>query len=171
MIKTIKAGDETITLNNSIGWTMEYRDQFGEDIIPVLMPILASAMDIIPDVIKKAGKTEEISLDDILEVLDGDALIDALGHLGAFEFNDVLHIIWAMAKNADEGIPEPKAWIKQFDEFPLDEILPEVVKLIFRGVVSSKNLKRLSDLKKKAQKKTTSTSTQSFLQPLSAGSH
>ena len=163
MIKTIKIGKQDVVLDNNIGWTLIYRDQFGQDIIPSIMPMFASAMDIVSGLAKETDG-DEIELKDILKLTDGDALINALIHLGSFEFVDFINITWALAKNADDSIPEPKIWLKQFDEFPIDVIGPEVVKLIFKGMVSSKNLKRLSRAAKAVQPKIKSTSTPSSSQ-------
>ena len=38
-------------------------------------------------------------------------------------------LIWAMAKNADNSIPDPETWAKQFKVFPMQEILPQVTEL------------------------------------------
>lgn len=159
MEKTIKIGKKSVRLNNNISWAIVYRDQFGRDIIPALMPLLASALDIISGLINETGKTENIELADLAKLADGDALLNAVIHLGGFEFTDLICITWALAKCADEDIPAPREWIAQFDSFPIDVIAPEVFTLIFKGVVSSKNLKRLEDLKKRIQP--TSISTQS----------
>lgn len=159
MEKTIKIGKKSVRLNNNISWAIVYRDQFGRDIIPALMPLLASALDIISGLINETGKTEDIELSDLAKLADGDALLNAVIHLGGFEFTDLICITWALAKCADEDIPAPREWIAQFDSFPIDVIAPEVFTLIFKGVVSSKNLKRLEDLKKRIQP--TSISTQS----------
>lgn len=159
MEKTIKIGKKSVRLNNNISWAIVYRDQFGRDIIPALMPLLASALDIISGLINETGKTEDIELADLAKLADGDALLNAVIHLGGFEFTDLICITWALAKCADENIPAPREWIAQFDSFPIDVIAPEVFTLIFKGVVSSKNLKRLEDLKKRIQP--TSISTQS----------
>lgn len=162
MIKTVKIGKQDVVLDNNIGWTFVYRDQFGQDIIPSIMPMFASAMDIISGLAKETeGNGDEITLKDILKLTDGDTLINAIIHLGSFEFVDFINITWALAKNADDSIPEPKIWIKQFDEFPVDAIGPEVVKLIFKGMVSSKNLKRLDRIAKAVRPKKKSTSTPS----------
>ena len=48
-----------------------------------------------------------------------------------------------MAKAADETIDPPRKWVRQFDAFPLDEIVPEVGELMLKGFASSKNLERL----------------------------
>jgi hypothetical protein len=51
-----------------------------------------------------------------------------------------------MAKAADEDIDPPKRWVRQFDEFPLDVVVPAVYELVLKGFVSSKNLKRLKNV-------------------------
>ncbi len=159
MEKTIKIGKKSVRLNNNVSWAIVYRDQFGRDIIPTIMPLFASALDIISGIINETGKTDDIELADLAKLADGDSLINAAIHLGGFEFTDLICITWALAKCADEDIPEPREWISQFDNFPVDVVAPEVFSLIFKGVVSSKNLKRLEDLKKRIQP--TSISTQS----------
>lgn len=161
MIKTITVDDKDIVLDNNVGWTLIYRDQFGRDIVPVIMPLLAGALDIVSGVFQEAGDKKEISVESLAKLADGDALINAMIHIGGFEFVDFINVTWALAKNADDSIPEPNIWLKQFDEFPIDVIGPEVVKLIFKGMVSSKNLERLNEFVKSVQpkkrKKSTST--------------
>lgn len=163
MIETIKVGNKEVQFDNNVGWAMIYKDQFGQDIIPTLMPMFAGALDIISGLVNDAGKKGDIDVADILKLADGDALINASIHLGNLEFVDFINITWALAKNADDSIPDPKTWVRQFDEFPVDVIAPAVVKLVFRGMVSSKNLERLNDLRKTVHinKKRKSTSTRS----------
>lgn len=161
MIKTITIDDKDIVLDNNVEWALIYRDQFGRDIIPAIMPLLAGALDVVSGIFQEAGDKKEITIENLAKLADGDTLINAMIHIGGFEFVDFINITWALAKNADDSIPEPNIWLKQFDEFPIDVIGPEVVKLIFKGMVSSKNLERLNGLMKNVQpkkrKKSTST--------------
>ena len=161
MERTIKIGKQSVRLNNNVGWTMAYRDEFGRDIVPIVMPMAAGALDIISGLIKETGKVDEIHIEDILMLLDGDALINAIIHLGGLEFVDLVNVTWALAKCADEDIPDPREWVKQFDTFPVDVVGPAVVGLIFKGVMSSKNLKRLEDAMKALQPKSVSTTSSS----------
>lgn len=151
MEKTIKIGKVPVRLNNNIGWSMAYRDQFGQDIIPVIMPMLAGALDIITGLLNSTEKPEEIKGIDILKQVDGDTLIDAMAHLSALEFVDLINITWALAKCADDEIPEPKEWVKQFESFPVDVVAPAVFELIGKGLISSKNWRRLNEAKEKVQ--------------------
>lgn len=161
MEKTIKIGTKSVKLCNNVSWALIYRDQFGSDIIPALMPLLASALDVVSGIINETGKTDKIELTDLAKLANGDTLIDALIHLGGFEFTDLIRITWALAKCADEDIPEPREWLSEFDVFPVDIVAPAVLEMIFKGVVSSKNLKRLEDLKKRLQPASTSTQSSS----------
>lgn len=151
MERTIKIGNKDVRLNNNIGWAMAYRDQFGHDIIPTLMPMMAGALDLLTGIIKETGKTDQVNLGDILKVMDGDSIMDAVFHLGSLELVDFINVTWALAKCADEEIPEPKEWVKQFETFPVDTIAPVVVNMILKGVMSSKNLKRLKSIKESLQ--------------------
>ena len=147
MEKTIKIGEKEVKISNNIGWMLEYRSQFGVDIVPALMPALASVVDIVGGIIDERGTAKEITAKDIISVIRSDAGLDALAHLSGLEFVDFINIFWAMAKTADDSIPEPRTWVKQFDEFPVDVIAPAVFELAFRGCVSSKNWSRLESVK------------------------
>jgi len=159
MEKTIRIGEKDVRLTNNVGWMMTYRDQFGTDIVMTLTPLIASGLDIVSGLVDEATDGDIFDTKKLLASLDGDTLIDALAHLSGFEMVDLIKIVWAMAKEADDSIPDPKRWVKDFDVFPLDEVAPEVAKLAVSGLVSSKNLKRLKELTEKMRKLQPSTST------------
>jgi len=162
MEKTIKIGKQEVRLTNNVSWAITYRDQFGHDIIPTLMPMLAAALDIVSGMIDEFSTGGKVEVSDLLRNMDGDKLLDAVIHLSGLEFVELINITWAMAKAADDDIPDPKTWVKGFSEFPVDKIAPEVFSLAFKGLVSSKNLKRLKDLTSAIKVvQPTSTSTQS----------
>ena len=164
MEKTIKIGKQNVRLSNNVGWTMEYRDQFGQDIVPIIMPALASIMDVVTGIFNATGKTKDIEISDLLKSIEGDTLTDVMIHLSGLEFVELINITWAMAKAADDDVPDPKTWVRQFDDFPIDVIAPQVFELVLKGMVSSKNWKRLTNLisqLKKSQPESTSTQSSS----------
>lgn len=146
MEKTIKIDGKEVTLNNNAAWCMEYKDQFGRDILPALLPVIASAVEGIASVL--ADKEDQsLGVKDLAEAIEGRSMEILLPMLQV-EFNDVIiGVTWALAKCANEDIPEPKRWIRQFDTFPLDIIVPEVYDLVISGFTSSKNLERLENVK------------------------
>lgn len=145
MEKIISIGDKEVKLSNNVAWTMEYRDQFHKDVMESMMPIITALIESFSTIISETGKTE-IEISDIAEAVQGRSLELTLP-LMQLGFNDaVVNVVWAMAKAADENIDPPKKWVRQFDEFPLDVIVPEVGGLILKGFASSKNLTRLRNL-------------------------
>lgn len=136
MIKTIKIDEEhELTLSNNIGWAFEYREQFGHDIIPDLLPALSAVISLLGEIDKNGFDIKKV---------DKDILQDALINLAGIQFVDFINLLWAMAKTADDSIKEPKKWVKEFDTFPLDVIAPQAFTLLVEGLISTKNLPRLS---------------------------
>ena len=140
MIKTIKISkDKELTLSNSLAWAMIYKDQFGHDIVPDVMPVFSAMTKLFGELGKHSGQ----DVSNIIKSLDGDILQNVLIELCAVQFTDFVHLVWAMAKANDDDIEVPDKWVRQFDQFPLDIIAPAVVELLTKGLISSKNLKSL----------------------------
>lgn len=146
MEKIIKIGKQEVKLSNNVAWTMEYRDQFGKDIVPAIMPLLASLAETVAAILADTDDAE-LSAKTIAEAIEGRSM-EVLLPLFQVEFVDVIvNVTWSMAKAADEDIDPPKQWVKQFDAFPLDTVVPVVYEMVMKGFVSSKNLRRLGRMK------------------------
>lgn len=168
MTKLIKIDDKTVPLSNNSAWLLEYKDAFGQDILPAVMPMITTVIEAISTVIAEAG-TEGLTAQSIAEALQG-RTIDVMIPLYQLEATEIQKITWAMAKAADEDIPPLKNWLRGFDVFPFDVIVPELVDLIAKGFMSSKNLKRLkTKAKETAKSLQPSPQTTSSSQPLNAG--
>lgn len=146
---------QEITLDNNLAWLMEYQNQFGEDILPSLMPLIMSLSDLIGSIAEsKDIDFNNIEIEDLIKVLSMEETMDAWIKLSAFKTTDIINIIWALAKAADGNIDPPIKWIRQFEDgFPIDIILPQAAKLVIKGVMSSKNLERLTAAMTKLQPK------------------
>lgn len=164
MEKTIKIDNNTsIKVSNNVGWMIAYRDQFGRDIVPALIPVLTAITDIVVE-ISKAANAEEVSAIDVIRYMDTNTIRDALIEASGIEMVDIIHIVWAMAKAADDDIDEPKIWVRQFDAFPLDTILPVICDMVMRCMVSTKNYTRLQTAIKDLGPTSTSTASSSQAQ-------
>lgn len=152
MEKVIKIGKVPVRLNSNIGWVRAYNNQFGHDILPTLMPLVATILDLAGALVDKAG-SEGMTTEALLEAIDSEKMVDALIHASGFEAVEVSNITWALAKCADPEIAAPEEWERQFDVFPLDVILPAIWKLILESSVSSKNRQRLEQIREKFQPK------------------
>ena len=154
-IKTIKVGDKPITLDSSAGWLVRYRNQFGEDILPAIMPIVAALVDGIASIAENMDG-DTIDMNVIKKSIDDDVISNMLVKFSMLELTTVINILWAMAKNNErrnggEEVGDPDAWVDQFDDFPIDVILPELIKILFTSFVSKKNRMKMKKVKKTAQ--------------------
>ena len=136
MIKTIQINNQPIDINTSLGWLFCYREQFGHDILPDLLPLLEAALNGIADIY---GDEEEINL---IEKLNDETISQIIVSLSTLEVLTVANIMWAMCKNAGET-KKPEEWLNSFDVFPMDIIVPQLFRSIIESSVSSKNSKRL----------------------------
>ena len=137
MIKEIPINDEvSLNLSNNISWAIEYREQFGHDIVPDVLPVVSAIASLV-------GEANANRLD--FKKIDKDVLQEALINLSGVQFVDFLNLIWAMNKAADgDKVALPKQWAKQFEGgFFLDKVAPEVFRLLCEGLISTKNLPRL----------------------------
>lgn len=146
MEKIITIGSKDVRLSNNVGWTLEYRDQFGKDVLEAVMPIMTTLIETATTIINESGSASSLSVSKISEALEGRAMDLTLPLMQLGLVDSVINITWAMAKCANEDIEPPKRWLKQFDEFPLDVIVPEVGQMALSGFVSSKNLQRLTEI-------------------------
>jgi hypothetical protein len=81
---------------------------------------------------------------DIFRGLDKDVFMDAMISLSGMQLSTFVNIAWAMAKNANDDTPDPRTWANSFEVFPVDIIMPEVLRLIVSSCVSKKNRANLS---------------------------
>lgn len=144
MKKVIELNEShSIELDASVGWLIVYRSNFGHDILPDIMPIIESFMGIAVEILQKSTaknnkKKNEISISEIMSILDDDMVSDIFINLSALETITILQIIWSMAKKADKSILSFEEYFDQFDLFPMDMVIPEAIKLIIESSISSK---------------------------------
>lgn len=135
MIKKIELEDgRNITVNTGLGWMIIYKQVFGTDVLPKVLPAVEAMLDL------------AISTDGTLP--DHDALEQAMIDMSAFEMTTVFEIVWSMAKSAsqitkDEIVPEFSEWVNTLEAFPLDILVPELLGDVIKSFVSEKNRDRL----------------------------
>ena len=157
MEKIITIGEKEVRVNNNVSWAMDYREQFGEDILPAIMPLFSTLIETFTAIVGEAITEGELgkntlSISSVVGALEGRTL-DIFLPLYQSEFTKLgLNVIWSMAKAADQTIAPPKEWFNEFETFPLDEVLPQIYRVMAEGVVSSKNLQRLANLAEKVKK-------------------
>lgn len=141
MIKTIEFEGQKVELNTSAGWLFAYKNRFGHDIFPDLMPIIESVIGALASLLE-SGETE-LNAGNVRGLMDDETITDAFIKLAGMEITTIYQVLWAMAYNADKSIGGPEDFFNSFEKFPLDVIIPELFTAIVESSVSSKNGMRL----------------------------
>lgn len=129
MRKTIKIDkNNKFEINTSWGWAYIYQERFGHDVIPDLVPAIDTVIDMVTGLVNGS----EIDESDLGDKLYG------------MEVTTITNIIWALAKNADDDIPDVKEWLDEHD-LPLADVVPEIADILVKSMVSSKKAKLLQD--------------------------
>ena len=86
-------------------------------------------------------------LDALTGLINGDYIEenDIGDKLYGMEITTATNVLWALAKNADDDIPDVREWLDQFDVFPLADIIPEVMDVLVKSMVSTKKAQLLQE--------------------------
>ena len=61
--------------------------------------------------------------------------------LSNVDFELIYDLTWLYAKTTDPSIPNPMTWLDEFEEFPIEEIMPEVMELV-QVTMGAKKIKK-----------------------------
>lgn len=143
MKKTIKIDDEKkFEINSSSGWLYAYQEQFGHDVLPVLLPAAEALLQTMADLMKDS-KSDNVA--DILAAADEDTISNAFITLSGMQLTTVTNIVWAMAKNANDSIESPREWLNSFDVFPWDIVVPQVLSAALEACISKKKFEKIKE--------------------------
>lgn len=130
MIKTIEFGDKEVNFSTSFNWMVIFKSQFGEDAAKVIMPL-----------IREMQKPEYNEND------YGFLVYEVLG------FTGIAEIAWALAKNADDSVPDPEAWMNELgDDYSAADIASELIPEVIASSFSSKKSMAPKNQKKQTKK-------------------
>lgn len=138
MEKIIKIDGKEVKFSTNAYFANIFKNQFGYDILTVIMPLVSEALKGLDDLYTKQ-KEQAITPSLMGEVLE---------NIYSLEMVDVNNFIWSLAKMADSETPEPIKWYSQFEEFPVIDILQELWEIILPSLISKKKLKEIVKMPK-----------------------
>jgi len=74
------------------------------------------------------------ALQDIFKLQDAVDSKNRIKNIDALDLEVFYNLVWTLAKTADPSIPPPLEWLDEFSEFPLMDIIPEIIDLIFSSL-------------------------------------
>lgn len=120
MEKTILINEKPIKLKSTAGTILRYKAQFGKDYFSEMLK-LSKLMG------GKAKSKKKFDLSDI-----------SYEDLGQLDFEPLYNFIWVLAKTANPNIPEPMAWLDEFDSMPIAEVFPKIIDLLESSIQTKK---------------------------------
>jgi len=82
------------------------------------------------------------ALQDILKLQGAIDNKNQIKNIDALDLEVFYNLVWTLAKTADPSIPPPLEWLDEFSEFPLIDIIPEIVDMIFSCLTSTVESKK-----------------------------
>lgn len=126
MEKTIQIDGKPVKFKTGASFARIFKSQFGYDILTVIMPVISETLQNIDSMLEDMNN---IKPSDVGNALEG---------VYSLELIDIQNMIWSMAKLADKDIPEPILWEEQFDEFPVFDIMKELLEILIPSLVTKK---------------------------------
>ena len=111
MEKTITIDGKQVRLKATAATVKRYKAQFRRNLFADLMGLGAISTLTSPD-----GSQQPLDMSNV--------------DLSNVDFELIYDLTWLYAKTADPNIPDPMAWLDEFEEFPIEEIMPEVMELV-----------------------------------------
>lgn len=71
----------------------------------------------------------------MIEVFDEET--NLITDIDALNLEVFYNLVWTLAKTAEPSLPPPLEWLDTFSEFPLIEIIPELMEMMFSSLKSS----------------------------------
>lgn len=114
MEKILTIDGRQVKFKSTGAFLLRYKAQFGRDAIQDILK-LQNAIDI------KTNKIKDLS---------------------ALDLEVFYNLVWTLAKTSDPSIPPPMEWLDSFSEFPLVDILPELIEMIMSCLQSTVQSKK-----------------------------
>ena len=127
MEKTITIDGKQVRLKATAATVKRYKAQFRRNLFADLMGLGAISTLTSPD-----GSQQPLDMFNV--------------DLSNVDFELIYDLTWLYAKTTDPSIPNPMTWLDEFEEFPIEEIMPEVMELV-QVTMGAKKIKKTMESK------------------------
>lgn len=82
-------------------------------------------------------------IQDIFKLVDAvDMDTKEIKDVSALDLEIFYNLVWVLAKTADKTIEAPLEWLDTFSEFPLTEVIPEIMDMITSSIAPTEKSKK-----------------------------
>lgn len=132
MRKVILIDDREVAFDSNAYFAVIFKNQFGYDIMTVVMPLLSEVLKGADEIYRKKDEIQPSLIGELLE------------HIYSLEMTDLMNYLWSLAKMADESIPLPDVWYREFESFPVVDVVTDLGDMIIGSFISKKKLAALT---------------------------
>lgn len=135
MQKIINIDGRDVKFKASASFVYRYKQQFGKDLLTLVMPLIKSAIDAL-NIFYVTRSKEQVDIDTLISDLNISGAIEKL------EIVDLFNIIWVMAKTANKDIADPVEWYDEFDVFPAFDVARELMDIFLPSLFITEESKK-----------------------------
>lgn len=121
-----------------------FKNQFGYDAMNKIIPTIGEVLT--------GVNIAELGSENVEQSVYIRALGETLENTFSFEIVDMANLIWAFAKNADKSIGEPMVWYDDFENFPIVDVLKELLPSLLESLGTKKKLTKKKQTPTKKEK-------------------
>jgi len=130
MEKILNIDGRDVKFKSTGAFLFRYKAQFQRDALKDIYKLQGAVENVEKTVMNEHTGEEEIIVKQVIKNID------------ALDLDVFYNLIWTLAKTANGTIPPPIEWLDEFDEFPLMDIIPELIDMIFSCLKSTADSKK-----------------------------
>lgn len=134
MQKIINIDGRDVKFKASASFVYRYKQQFGKDLLTLVMPLIKSAIDALN--IFYVMPSKETDMEALLSEVNISSAIEKM------ELVDLFNVIWVMAKTANRDIADPVEWYDEFDVFPVFDVARELMDIFLPSLFITEESKK-----------------------------
>lgn len=134
MQKIINIDGRDVKFKASASFVYRYKQQFGKDLLTLVMPLIKSAIDALN--IFYVMPSKETDMEALLSEVNISSAIEKM------ELVDLFNVIWVMAKTANKDIADPVEWYDEFDVFPVFDVARELMDIFLPSLFITEESKK-----------------------------
>ena len=138
MKKIINVDGREIKLQDSYAFALYFKQQTGKDFLSVVLPVISDSLRAAGDNLEGLEDLESLKIKDLTHLT-----AQVLENVYTLELTDLYDLVWSLAKAGNKNLEDPIEFYSEFDDFPIIEVLGEILPWLIESCGASKAVGKL----------------------------